>query len=114
MKKACVSCKKEFIPKKQERTHCSLKCYQNRNKRKETPQVDLAQLVFDVAMIIVPILIIAFAIFMITPKDVAMVEDDRIELVQDIPNSSCDDFEFEIQDEDAKFRDYILTGRGKK
>ncbi len=112
MNKICLSCKKEFIPKRENRSHCSLKCYQQRNKRKETPKVDLMQLAFDGAMIIVPILIIAFSVFCLTPKDVAMIEDDEIKLVKGIPNSSCDDFEFEIDDEDIKFLDWIRTGRG--
>jgi len=111
MKKECLSCHKEFIAKKEVRNYCSMKCYQSRFKRKEIVKVDLMQLVFDGAQILIPILILAFAIFYITPKTVNWITEEKVELVKDIPDSCCDDFELEINDEDMKFRDFIKTKR---
>ena len=102
----CKRCNKEFTSTK-DRTYCSLKCYRNRSR------IDWGQVAFDALQFIMPIMVLAFAIFCLTPRQIVMVEDDKIELIKDIPSSSCEEFDFIMDDEeeDLKFRDWIRTKR---
>ena len=93
----CGSCQKEFIPvfkNNRKRFYCSKPCFYNRyGKNKRESNITL--ILLDVATIIIPIALVAFAIYFITPKVEPRIEEP-----------SCEEIDFileEIDDEDEKY-----------
>lgn len=111
--KKCRNCNKDFKParNRKETTYCTIKCYQDSRAKKY--KFDLGQFIFDGACIMAPILILAFAVYCITPKDDLMPakQNMRKEIeLEEIPMSCCDD-RFSWDDEDEKFYNQIVSGR---
>lgn len=100
MKKLCMNCKKEFTParNRKESKFCSILCYQK--IRTKPNKFDWGQFVWDGACIMAPILILAFAVYCITPKDDLVSVKENMQ--KDIEHSCCWD------DEDEKYLAAIL------
>ena len=110
MKKWCLNCKKEFTParKRSEVKFCEIRCYQAYRSKKT--KIDWGQFLFDMCQIMVPILLIAFIVYKITPKvDYKRELKKEMEDVKRIQYSSCDDED--DNEEDIKYLNAILSKR---
>lgn len=105
--KKCLHCNKQFTPARNRKDgkFCEIKCYQNSRKK---DAIDWGQFFFDGLTLTVPIFIVVFVIFFITPKTADHILDKKLkEEKKEILKSSC----FDWDEEDEKFYQYLINKR---